>query len=716
MPESLFSPSWYRVAALKPRLRSHVEIHRHSYRGELWYVLQDHISGRFQRFNPSAYLLIGLMDGSRTVEEIWETARGRLGDDAPTQDEVIHLLSQLHGVDVLQCDVTPDTAELFKRSEKRRQSTWKQNLLNPLSMRFPLLDPERFLVRFEPVVRPFLGWLGTLVWLGVVGAALVVAGIHWSELTRNLADRILAPRNLLLLWLTFPILKAFHELGHAFAIKVWGGEVHEMGIILLVLTPVPYVDASSASAFRDKWKRIVVGAAGMIVEVFLAALALFVWVNAEPGPIRSVTHNLILMAGVSALLFNGNPLLRYDAYYMLSDLLEIPNLGPRGLQYAGYLVQRYVFGLTDPEPPLAARGERAWFVIYTVASWVYRLFIYVGIVVFIAGKFFVVGILLATWAVATMFVIPAGKGLRFLFSSPRLAGRKRRRAMAASAFAVAVVLVIIFGVPVPLSTRVEGVTWIPEECFVRAGTEGFVDRVVAAPGAEVRRGDLLIECSDPFLPAEIKGLEARLRELEVLYDTRRLSDRVQAEITKKEVEHVSAQLDRARERAGELMVRSGADGTFLVPTAEDLPGRFVKRGELLGYVVSHSAVTARVVVTQENVDLVRERTRDVAVRLPERIGETMPASIRREVPAATDQLPSKTLSQEGGGEIAIDPRDTAGVKAFQKVFLFDLELAERPILLNVGGRVYARFDHGWEPLAWRWYRAVRQLFLRKLNV
>ena len=154
MTSSLFSPSWYRVADLKPRLRSHVEIHRHTYRGDLWYVLQDHASGRFQRFTPAAYLLIGLMDGNRSVQEIWEAARARLGEDAPTQEEMIRLLSQLHAVDIMQCDVPPDTAELLKRFEKTQHSKWKQNVRNPLAMRFSLLDPERFLVRSQWLVRP----------------------------------------------------------------------------------------------------------------------------------------------------------------------------------------------------------------------------------------------------------------------------------------------------------------------------------------------------------------------------------------------------------------------------------------------------------------------------------------------------------------------------------------------------------------------------------
>jgi putative peptide zinc metalloprotease protein len=715
MTSSLFSPSWYRVAGLKPRLRSHVEIHRHTYRGELWYVLQDHATGRFQRFTPAAYLLIGLMDGNRSVQEIWEAARERLEEDAPTQEEMIRLLSQLHAVDIMQCDVPPDTAELLKRFEKRQHSKWKQNVRNPLAMRFPLLDPERFLTRFQWLVRPLFSWVGAITWLIVVGAGVVLAGVHWPELTENLTDRVLAPQNLLLLWLVFPFLKALHEFGHAFAVKVLGGEVHEMGIIVLVLTPIPYVDASSSSAFRNKWERIVVGAAGMAVELFIAALALLLWIAVEPGLARGVAYNVIFIAGVSSLLFNGNPLLRYDAYYILVDLLEIPNLGPRGLRYLGYLVQRYLFGLREEEPPLSAPGERVWFVMYTISSWAYRIFIYAAIIMFIAGKFFILGVLMAIWAVLSMIAYPLAKGLKFLFSSPKLA-RSRAKAIFVSSLSLAGIGAAVTLIPVPLGTISEGVMWIPEKCFVRAGAEGFVDRLIANPGVRVKPGDPLIECSDPLLPAQIRVLESRLNELKALYGSQILSDRVQAQITQEDMEHVRGQLKDACQRAAELTIHSQASGAFLVPNPQDLPGRFLRRGDLVGYVVDPSVITARVVILQADVDFVRQRTQAVQVRLPEKISETIPAILRREVPAATDQLPGKALGQVGGGEIAIDPRDMTGVKAFQKIFLFDIELPPTVRLFNVGARVHVRFDHGNEALIWRWYRSLRQLLLKKFYV
>ncbi len=714
--EFLLSPSWYRVAEMQPQLRSHVEIHRHHYRGKLWYVLQDHASGRFQRLTPAAYQFIGLMNRKRTVREIWEGLRTRLGDsEVPTQEEIVRLLSQLYAADALQSNVIPDTLNISKRYDNWRQAKVKQNLRSPLFMRFPFLDPERFLDRFHPFIKPFFSWPGLVLWFIVVGAAVFQAGMHWTELTQNITDRVLAPKNLVILWITFPLLKAFHEFGHGFAVKVKGGEVHEMGIMLLVFNPIPYVDASAASAFHKKHERALVGAAGLLVEIFIAALAVFIWLNATPGIVRSIAFNVIFIAGVSSLLFNGNPLLRFDAYYILSDLIEIPNFGPRGLKYLGYLIQRYILRMGHLEPPPSSKGERVWFVIYSIASWFYRIVIFTGIILFIATKFFFVGVLLACWALFNMFLLPIIKSIKFLLVAPSLR-HGRIKANLIAIILLGGVLATVALMPVPLSTIVEGVIWIPDKSFVRANTNGFVERFIAEPGTNVSPGDPLIQCSDPILPVRIKVLKLRLEELGALHDASLVNDRVKAAIVKEEMGIITAKLEDALARAAELTITSSTNGIFTVEKPKDLPGRFLQRGELVGYVLNPSETTAQVVVSQSNVDFVRNKTKSVSVRLPEKISETLPAVLLREIPAATSKLPSLTLSQLGGGEIALDPRQAMGAQAYQRVFLFDIKLPSYEGLYNVGGRIYVRFDHGREPLVWRLYRSLRQVFLKRFNI
>jgi putative peptide zinc metalloprotease protein len=715
MSDSLFSPSWYRVADLKPRLRSHTQVHRHHYRGQLWYVLQDHCSARYHRFTPAAYYLIGLMDGERTVQEIWDAANGHLGDEAPTQDETIELLGQLHGRDVLHCDVPPDSEELFRRYERDQHQKLKQRFVNPLYVRFPMIDPEKLLNSLLPLVRPLFSWFGGLIWLAVVAAGLVSAASHWPELSENLAERALSPRHLLLMALVYPVIKGLHELGHAFATKVWGGEVHEMGITLLVLLPVPYVDASAASAFSDKRKRILVSAAGMMVELFLASLALFVWLSAEPGTVRDAAFAVVFIGSVSTVLFNGNPLLRFDGYYMLADAIEIPNLGSRSNNFLGYLIQRYVFGVSEAQSPATQQSERVWFVTYGIAAFVYRLFIMFFIILFISGKFFVIGILLAEWAILTQIVLPVVKQTAFLFMSPQLR-RRRFRALGISSLTIAMLAGAIFFVPVPFWTRVEGVVWLPEQSQVRAGIDGTIGQILATPDQRVIRGKPLFKSEDPFLHANVMVLESRLRESKARYDAARRSDRVQAEIIKKEISTIGAELERARDHIDKLVVQSPVDGIFIVPRAADLPGRFVRQGELLGYVADLWEANIRVVVSQADISLVRELTQSVEVRFSSRQGESVAALIEREVPAANFLLPSKAFGTAGGGRIPVDPLDERGTKALQKVFQLDIALIGGTAPRHLGERVHVRFDHGPKPLAHQWYRVGRQLFLGRFGV
>jgi len=709
----LFSQSWHRVAQLRPRIRPHAQIHRHHYRGQRWYVLQDHATGAFHRFQPSAHFVIGLMNGERTVDEIWQASLERLRDDAPTQDELIQLMAQLHSADILLCDVPPDAIELLERYHRKQSARRTQRWSSPLALRFPLVDPDRFLNRVVPFVRPVYGWLGAAVWSAVVVTAFILAITHWSELTENVSDRVLTPSNLVLLALLYPMIKLLHELGHALSTKVWGGEVHEMGIMLLVLMPIPYVDASAASAFRSRRRRVIVGAGGIIVELFLAGLAMFAWLNLQPGLLRAAAYNVMLIGGVSTLLINGNPLLRFDGYYILSDLLEIPNLAQRSQNHLSYLVDRYLFGLEDAESQATARGEGFWFTAYGIAGAIYRLFLFTAIILFIAGRFFFIGILLALWASFGLIVMPIYKAVNYVFASPKLSESRARAVLTAAGLLLAF-LIIFFVVPMPSSTRAEGVIWIAEDSLVRAGTNGFIDEVLAQPGTRVREGQALITSHDPQLETRVQIIRLRVAELRAREEALRVSDQVEADIARQQMAAAQAELDRALQEQEALTLRAGRDGTLVLTRAEDLPGRFMRKGELLGYVIDLSSVTARVIVTQADVDLVRRQTESVSARLAENLNET-PARILREVPQASDHLPSNLLGTAGGGQIAIDPRFQDGT-AMQTLFQFDIELLPEERLATVGGRVHVRFDHGKEPMARQVYRSIRQLLLRRFRV
>jgi putative peptide zinc metalloprotease protein len=715
MSGPIFSAAWYRVAALTPRIRTNAQIVRHQYRGETWYVLQDLASERVYRFSLASYLVIGLMDGRRTVQQIWDIAVARLGDEAPTQDELILLLSQLHSADVLQCDVPPDTAELFRRgtsmSRRLRMTQW----LSPLSWRFHLVDPERLLKVLAPALRPLFGPAGLALWLAVVVPGLVLMGVHWHELTENLFDRITTPESAVLLVLLFPVIKALHEFGHAGAIKAYGGEVHDMGVMFLVFTPIPYVDASASTAVRSKWRRFVVGAAGMMVELVIACVALYVWLGAQPGPVRTVAYYAIIVAGISTVLFNANPLLRYDGYYMLVDALEIPNLYTRSRNWMLYVAERYLFGQHEAPPPQTSRGERGWFLAYGITSFVYRILVVVAIAFFLLGQVFYIAVALLILTTTMWVVVPGAKAVQYLVRSPRLR-RVRTRAVLVSAGLATATVLLIGVVPVPFRTRAEGVVWVPDEALVRVDTEGFIERLVAVPGARVKPGDALAILGNPELLSRRDVLRARVRELRARYDAERPTDTVRAQIVEEELKYSLKELERVQQRLSGLILRARTEGSFIIPQPESLPGRFMKKGELLAYALELHRLTVRAIVAQEAIDLVRHRRYGIEVRLAENLTEVRPATLRREVPGAREALPSPALGSAGGGKVVVDPRDPQGATAAGKVFQVDLELPSASGLVDVGGRVYVRFDHGRSPLAQQWFLHLRQIFLARFNV
>ncbi len=713
MSASLFSQSWYRVADMVVRLRRHADVHRHLYRGQVWFVLQDHATGQFHRFTPEAWHIIGLMDGSRSLQTIWEQACRQLGDAMPSQDEVIDLVSRLFRANLLNSDSVPDIDLLHERFRSMERKRLLQKVKSPLAIRIPLVDPERFLSQTQSWVRPLISIWGMLLWCAVVVTGLVLAGLHWDALTNNVSDRILSLENVLLIALIYPFVKTIHELGHAYTVKRWGGEVHEIGIMLLVFFPVPYVDASAASAFHSKYQRMLTGAAGILVEAFIAAVAMVVWTLVEPGAVRAIAFNTMLVAGVSTLLFNGNPLLRFDAYYVLSDWLEMPNLATRGNQYIGYLVKRYVLNVDRLEPPVATRREGAWLAGYVTVSYIYRLFIMVMIALFIASEYFVIGTILAIWLVFMSVVMPLGKVLKKAFTDRALETRSARLWGITSCVLAGIVVLLGF-IPFPHATLAEGVMTPSEQSRVRARVSGFVETLAVQPASRVEAGQLLMHLSDPELAAQEKVLEANFREAQAQYQAS-VVDRTVADINREVARFRQEELANKRQQMAMMSINSPQAGQFYPPDTGTLEGRYLARGDLLGYVINYGDLPVTVMVPEDAIELVRNQTHEVEIRFVSDRSRPWSASVLRIEPAATRQLPSDILTLEGGGRIAANPDKDRGIQSFGRYFELELALADG-VQARLNERVYVLFRHDPEPLAYRWFRDIRRVFLRQLDV
>jgi len=714
MSESLFSPLWYRVADLRPQLRQHIEMHRHDYRGLIWYILEDKASGRSHRFNATAYQVIGLFDGQLNIDQIWNLVNDRLGDSAPTQEHIIQLLGQLHASDLLHSHLPPDTEELLLRNKQHRSNKLKQRFSNPLAIKIPLWDPDHFLQRHINKVSWLFHWPIGVIWLIIITLASLISIIHWPEISQHFNTHSLSPYNLVIMGLLYPVIKFLHELGHAFSAKYHGGEVHEMGITFLVFMPIPYVDVSSINFLRSKHQRILVSAAGIIVELFLAATGLFLWLSSEPGLLNDIAFNMMVIGGISSLLFNGNPLLKYDGYYILADLIEIPNLFQRSTKYLAYLCQRYLFGLRDRPSPASAPGESSWFVIFSISSFVYRMALLWLIIIYITDTFFFFGVLLAFWIIAQQVLLPLIKAIIFVFNSP-LIFRKRFRAIT-SLLSITAIVSISLIVPVPAYTVSEGVTWMPEDAQLRSETEGFAGPVLFGSATTVEKGTAILEIEDLTLDAEVLVLMAKLKELNTQFRSELDDNYIQAAKIKEEMFVIAEQLKFAHKKQRAMTIKAGKTGSLLIPNADDLAGAFIRQGDIIGYVIDDSLPIIRVAVKQDDIGQIQKQLDNVKIRLINQPDKIFTATIKRLTPEATNLLPSAALSTLNGGQVKTDPSDAEQLRSQQKVFHIDLEYNPQTQSAEIGQRVFVRFEHGTEPLAQQWYRRIRQTFLRQFDV
>lgn len=708
MSGPLFSAHWYRVAALRPRLRANVEVQRQRHRNQIWYQLADGSTGRRHRLNESAYRFVGHLDGRRTTGAVWDGVMAQAGDDALTQDDAIRLLGQLNAAGLLQCEMTPDIELLFRQHRQQaRRRRWTE--LNPLAVRVRLFDPSRFLMPFEPWLKALFSPFTLLLWLAMVLPAVLLAAHHWPELAAFARAHLDTPRYLLIAWFAYPLIKGMHELGHALAVRRWGGAVKDVGFTLFVLVPAPYVDASEASGFADRWQRAVVSAVGIMIELLIAAGALYVWLNVQPGWVRDTAFVVMLIAAVSTLLFNGNPLLRFDGYHVLCDVLDLPNLDMRSRTWWANRLQRVVFRTDAPAMPLAA-GERKWLVTYAPLALVYRIYVGVLIAFWIGAKSLLLGLIAGLVLVVTLMVMPLVNLLRRIRHSALGAHYHRvQRMIWGGAVAALLVLTVL---PMPYGTAVPGVVWLPEQAEVRTRTDGFMHSVQVRDGDAVAPGQVLALLEAPELQAKQAEAHSRLMALRVQYFNVMQVDRVQAQNFAQALAHAQNETEHIDTRIGQLEIRSQAAGRMVMARQDDLPGLYFKKGEALGYVFAPGEVVVRAIVSDEDAALVRQRSRGANVWLEEQRGRLLPATLRREVPAALFKLPSAGLSERNGGPVPTDPADTENLRTLQPFFSVDVALPEHA-LERIGGRAWVRFDLGYEPLAFQWAHVLGQLLLKQ---
>jgi len=715
-----FSPFWHRVRALKPRLRPHVQITRQGYLGRRWYVVQDPSSNGFYRLNPVAHEMVALLDGSRTVDEVWQLGLTRHGDEALTQNDVITVLSQLYGANLLQADIAPETEQLLSRGNERRKKKFIGQAIGLMYFRIPLFNPNGILAMIEPVMRPLLNKWGFVAWLALVVTAIAALVPHWRTLVGGF-DSAIAPSNWPILLASYVVLKLWHETGHGVICKRFGGQVPVFGAMMLVLVPSPYVDASASWSFRSKWQRIAVGGGGMMFELFVAAIAAFVWLGTKdnPGLVHQVAYNVMLTSGVSTVVFNANPLMKFDGYYILSDLIEVPNLMQRSMNMLKFLCQKHLYRVENPQSPTSRPSEALILIAYGIGALIYRVVIFLSITMYIMGKMFALGVFLAVWTTAMWFILPIGQWVHWLATHQSLS-HMRSRAIATSVGLVAAGLLLIGVVPRPDYRRATGVVQADMQSRLFSANNGTIKTVHVPNGAHVKQGEAIISLDAPELLTSLGYAKAQLREAKLRQSDALSQSPASEQAAAEYARMLEKQVAYMHELVEKLTIVAPHDGTVVFGEGSRDIGRFVSEGTPLAEVIDERTLRVAAVLPQAEADWIASMPSEryvVEGRRVSAVGDVLELTPTRLPRSASTQVPHGALTFMGGGTIENDPRAQAQqmdnvakrpifTAAFTPKLAADATDEDRATALAslgpTGERVKLRFELPSKPLLAQW--------------
>jgi putative peptide zinc metalloprotease protein len=712
-----FSDAWYRVAGVRAHLRTSVVAHRQFFRGKPWIVLRDKFSNEWFRVSPDAYAFLSRLGDGLTVDEAWNRTLAVDARIALTQEEVVQLLGQLNLSNLLQYDRGDSQVSQYQRFRKRKSRELRALLMGFLSIKIPLFDPDRLLTRLLPWIRPLFGPLGLslyLVLLFMGGKAV----IDESDRLFDQSASLLAPANLGLLYLGFLLSKTLHEFSHAAVCKLFGGEVHKIGVMLLFFAPIPFMDASSAWGFRSRTQRMLVGAAGVVAELGLAACAALVWANTAPGTLHALAYDIMFVASVSTLVFNLNPLMRFDGYHILVDFLEVPNLFQRSREQMRYLAQRYLLRLPHAQPAARTRSEVFMLPLYGVVSMVYWLLLMVTIIVFIAGEYLDLGVALAFVLLFTSLVLPLAKFCKYLFHDPAL-GFHRGQAILISGGLLVLALGFVGLVPLPDRIRVTGVVESVQSRQLYTETEGLFAELLARPGALVAAGQPLLRLEYPELDFDIRVAQMQREQL-VAQKIQAIS-RASIDLTaiERQIETVDQNLAALQRRREALLIRAPIAGIWSASELDASRGQWLGRGAAVGTLVNEDHWRFVAVLPQVGGHVLNEQIVNSEIRLRGQENINIPLAATSVMPFEQGLLPSPALGTAGGGELAVSPSDPRGVLAAEPFFRIDSYLApvagEAPMLIH--GRIGTlRLTLPSKPLLVQWERRARQFLQRRFRV
>ena len=490
-----------RRKSLRIRLRRDLAIDAQKYEGRTYYVIKDPISLRYYRLKENEHFLLQFLDGKHTLEDAQKAYEAQFRPDRLKLEDVEGFAQQLLTGGLAQNDSPRAGKQLYDRRKKKKRSEWIQTFTNILYIKIPVIDPDRILDRMLRTV----GWIFSMWFfilsIGLMLSAIGLVGVNFAKFLDKLPDyhEFFTFGTVVNLWAALAVVKVIHEFGHGLSCKRFGGEVHEMGALLLCLSPALYCNVSDAWTLPSKWHRIIISSAGIYVELVIASIAVWVWWYTPSQPyINNMALALVVVCSVSTVVFNANPLMRYDGYYVLADWLEIPNLRERANRFLSNLVLEHCLGVEVQPESYMALWRRVLFVLYAIASYIYKWVVTFGIIWFFSAflkpyKLEVVGQMLAVAALASMFGWPIYRLGKNIYKRGRLPDMKRWRVVTTGVVVTAFVLFLVC-VPLPLNkVRGKGLVEPQPEFSVKMFVRypGVLEKLNVRTGQRVEQGEEL---------------------------------------------------------------------------------------------------------------------------------------------------------------------------------------------------------------------------------
>jgi putative peptide zinc metalloprotease protein len=562
------------------RARPDLKARKQRYQGRTYWVVKDPVGLQYFRFEEEEFAILQMLDGQSSLDDIAEQFEAEFPPQTIRVEELQNFIGMLHKSGLVLSDAPGQGWALKERRDEKKYRELMGAFSNILAFRMRGIDPERLLNWLYPYVRWFFTPAATAGALMLATAALTLVLVQFDVFKSRLPEfnSFFSAQNWLALAATLTATKILHEFGHGMSCKHFGGECHEMGVMFLVMTPCLYCNVSDSWMLPNRWHRAAIGAAGMYVEVVLASICTFIWWFSEPGPLNYFCLNVMFVSSVSTIMFNANPLLRYDGYYILSDILEIPNLRQKASTILNRKLGKWCLGLEEPEDPFLPKRHQMLFALYTVASALYRWVVLFSILFFLNKVFEpyglkVLGQALAIASIYGMIFMPAKAVWKF-FRVPGRWSKVKRVRLYITLSLLAGFVASLFLVPLPMRVIAPFELQPYNVDSVYVEVPGRLVELKVKPGQQVKKGELIMQLENLDLKltiAQLRGEQATLQtELENLESLRYQPSKAEEaasryDTAQKQLEGVTTQLAQKEADLARLRIVAPRDGTVIPP-------------------------------------------------------------------------------------------------------------------------------------------------------